>query len=165
MDYSTLRSLVSELCLLFWKQVEQLAPGIDTIDLPDDVATRWKETVRWRTDHHGQLVARRGVMTTFMAVRGFYGDLIQLAHEEPARWAQWACRPPVSEGEVKAYRKWRLSLRSEMHERTRARAVRVGELADVAERTYHHMRALLAAAQSAGPGHRFTVRVERVRAP
>jgi hypothetical protein len=83
-DYSTLRSLVTDLCLLFWKQVEQLAPGIDTIHLPDDVATKWKETVRWRTDHTGRVVPRRGVMGTFMTVRGFYADLIQLAHEEPA---------------------------------------------------------------------------------
>ena len=92
-----------------------------------------------------------------MTVRGFYADLIQFAHENPARWAQWACRPPVSEAEVKAYRKWRLSLRSEMHRRTRARAVRVGELTDVAERTYHHMRVLLDAARAATPGQQFTV--------
>ena len=156
-DYSTLRSLVTELCLVFWKQVEQIAPGIDTIDLPDEVAAKWKQAVKRRPDHDGNLVARRGVLSTLMTVRGFYGDLITLAHEEPARWARWACRAPVSESEVKAYRKWRLSLRSEMHERTRARAVRVGELADVAERNYHHLRALLDAASAAGPGERFSV--------
>ena len=156
-DYSTLRSLVTELCLVFWKQVEQIAPGIDTIDLPDEVAAKWKQAVKRRPDHDGNLVARRGVLSTLMTVRGFYGDLITLAPEEPARWARWACRAPVSESEVKAYRKWRLSLRSEMHERTRARAVRVGELADVAERNYHHLRALLDAASAAGPGERFSV--------
>ncbi|MGH9216818.1 MAG: hypothetical protein ACRDZS_11220 [Acidimicrobiales bacterium] len=106
----------------FWKQVEQLAPGIDTIDLPDDVAAAWKGAVRWRIDHNGARVPRRGVMDTLTTVRGFYADLIQLAHEDPGRWAQWACRPPVSEAEVKAYRKWRLSLRSQMHQRTRAPA-------------------------------------------
>ena len=68
-----------------------------------------------------------------------------------------ACRAPVAESEVKAYRKWRLSLRSAMHERTRTRAVRVGELADVAERNYHHVRALLEAANAVGPGERFSV--------
>jgi hypothetical protein len=88
-------------------------------------------------------------------VRGFYADLIQLAHQEPARWAPWACRCPVSEAEVKAYRKWRRSLQSEMHERTRARAVRVGELADAAERNYRDMSALLSAAHEARPGERF----------
>jgi integrase len=156
-DYSTLRGLVTHLCLRFWKQVEQLAPGIDTIDLPDDVAAAWKEAVRWRTDHNGTRVRTRGVMDTLMTVRGFYADLIQLAHEDPGRWAQWACRPPVSEAEVKAYRKWRLSLRSEMHQRTRARAVHVGQLADVAERTYQRMRVLLDAARAAGSGEQFTV--------
>lgn len=156
-DYSTLRSLVTELCLVFWKHVEQIAPGIDTIDLPDEVATKWKQAVRWRPDRDGNLIARRGVLSTLMTVRGFYGDLIQLAHEDPARWAQWACRLPVSESEVKAYRKWRLSLRSAMHERTRTRAVRVAELADIAERTYQHVRSLLDAARAAGAGERFCV--------
>lgn len=156
-DYSTLRNLVIQLCLLFWKQVEQLAPGIDSIDLPDDVAAAWKEAVRWRTDGAGRRVPRRGVASTLMTVRGFYADLIQLAHEDPGRWAQWACRPPVSEAETKAYRKWRLALRSEMHQRTRARAVHVGALADVAERTHHRARTLLDAARVARPGERFSV--------
>jgi integrase len=156
-DYSSLRGVVTHLCLRFWKQVEGLAPGIDTIDLPDDVAAAWKEAVRWRTDGAGRRVPRRDAVSTLMAVRGFHADLIQLAHEDPGRWAQWACRPPVSEAEVKAYRKWRLSLRSEMHQRTRARAVHVGKLADVAERTWHQMRALLDAARAAGPGEQFTV--------
>lgn len=156
-DYSTLRGLVTHLCLRFWKQVETVAPGIDTIGLPDDVAAAWKDAVRWRIDHNGRRVPRRGVMDTLMTVRGFYADLIQLAHEDPGRWAQWACRPPVSEAEVKAYRKWRLSLRSEMHQRTRARAVHVGELADVAERTWHRMWVLLEAGRAAGTGEQFTV--------
>ena len=90
-----------------------------------------------------------------MTVRGFYADLIQLAHQEPARWAPWACRSPVSEAELKAYQKWRLSLQSEMHERTRVRAVRMGELADAAERNYHDKRALLDAARHARPGDQF----------
>jgi integrase len=156
-DYSTLRGLVTHLCLRFWKQVETIAPGIDTIDLPDDVAAAWKDAVRWRTDHTGRRVPRRGAVDTLITVRGFYADLIQLAHEDPGRWAQWACRPPVSEAEAKAYRKWRLSLRSQMHQRTRARAVHVGKLADVAERTWHRMRVLLDAARAAGSGEQFTV--------
>jgi integrase len=154
-DYSTLRCLVTDLCLRFWKQVEQIAPGIDTIDLSDAVADEWKRTARWRTTPNGARVPRRGVLGTLMTVRGFYADLIQLAHQEPARWAQWACRSPVSEAEIKGYRKWRLSLQSEMHERTRIRAVRVGELADAAERNYHDKRALLEAGRRARPGEQF----------
>ncbi len=72
-------------CLRFWKQVEQLAPGIDTIDLPDDVAAAWKGAVRWRINHNGARVPRRGVMDTLTTVRGVYADLIQLAHEDPGR--------------------------------------------------------------------------------
>ncbi len=157
LDYSSLRGLVTHLCLQFWKQVEGLAPGIDTIDLPAEVTAAWKQAVRRRTDGSGRRVPRRDAVSTLMAVRGLYADLIQLAHEDPGRWAPWACRPPVSEAEVKAYRKWRLSLRSEMHQRTRARAVHVGELADVAERTWHRMRVLLDVARAAGPGEQFTV--------
>jgi hypothetical protein len=155
-DYSTLRTLTNHLCQLFWQQVERIAPGIDTLELPEDVAARWKDEIRWRTDHNGQTVPRRNVMNTFVAVRGFYADLLRLAHEDPPRWARWASRPPVSEREVKAYRKWRLSLRSEMHERTRTLAVRVTELADAAEAHYHRMRTLLDAARRVGAGETFT---------
>jgi hypothetical protein len=56
---------VTHLCLRFWKQVEQLAPGIDTIDLPDDVAAAWK---RWRVaDRRSRrAVPRRDVMSTLI---------------------------------------------------------------------------------------------------
>lgn len=156
-DYSTLRSVTGYLCLNFWKQVEEIAPGIDTLDLPDDVATAWKEQARWRTAPDGSKVPRRGVMGLFMTVRGFYADLIQLAHEEPARWAMWAYRSPVSENDTKTYRKWKLALRSEMHERTRTRAIRLNELVAAAERRYHDTRVLLDAATAVGTGERFVV--------
>src|SRR3546814_4498156 len=65
--------------------------------------------------------------------------------------------PRLSEAEVKTDRKGRLSLRSEMHQRTRVRAAHVGELADVAERTYHQMRTLLNAAKTVGLGERFDI--------
>lgn len=42
-DYSTLRSVVTSLCTLYWTQVDQISPGIDAINLPEDVATAWKD--------------------------------------------------------------------------------------------------------------------------
>ena len=157
MDYSTLRSVVTELCSLYWAKVEQIAPGIDTIDLPEEVAARWKEQIRWRELPGGERAPRKNAMNVLMTVRGFYADLIQLAFDHPARWAVWACSPPVSENEVKRYHKWRSQLRSEMHERTRVRAVKVAMLADVAERRYQQVRALYEAARTAGQGERITV--------
>ena len=44
-----------------------------------------------------------------------------------------------------------------MHQRTRVRAAHFGELADVAERTYHQMRTLLNAAKTVGLGERFDI--------
>jgi len=156
-DYSTLRALVADLCNLYWLAVESIAPGIDTIDLPPEVATAWKEQVRWRHQPDGKRVPRRNAMNVLMSVRGFYADLLQLAYDDPARWAQWPCTAPVSANEVKRYHKWRSQLRSEMHERTRVRTVKVANLADAAERTYHHARRLYDAAQSLPSGGRVTV--------
>ncbi len=156
-DYSTLRALVADLCNLYWLAVESIAPGIDTIDLPPEVATAWKEQVRWRHQPDGKRVPRRNAMNVLMSVRGFYADLLQLAYDDPARWAQWPCTAPVSANEVKRYHKWRSQLRSEMHERTRVRTVKVANLADAAERTYHHARRLYDAAHGTPSGGRVTV--------
>ncbi len=156
-DYSTLRSVVTSLCTLYWTQVEQISPGIDTINLSEDVATAWKEQIRWRELPGGGRVPRRNLMNVLMTVRGFYADLIQLAFDDPARWAGWACPPPISDNEVKRYDKWRNQLRSEMHERTRVRAVKVTTLADVAERRYQEVRALYEAARTVAKGERVTV--------
>ena len=153
-DYSTLRSLVIDLCPLFWLAVESIAPGIDTIDLPPGVAAAWKEQLRWRSLPDGQRVPRRNAMNVLMAVRGFYADLLQLAYDDPARWAQWPCTAPVSASEVKRYHKWRSQLRSEMHERTRVRAVTITGLADAAERRYHQARALYDTAHGLAAGGR-----------
>lgn len=156
-DYSTLRAVVNDLIFLYWKEIEEISPGITTIDLPTEVATEWKRRIRTRTDSDGNEVPRRGMAGTLMAVRGFYADLIQLAHEEPARWAPWACKPPITDREVKAYRKWRLSLQSDMHERTRHRAVKVTELASAAERAWSEHRKIFAAAQPCATGDRVVV--------
>ncbi len=156
-DYSTLRDLVASLCNLYWLAVESIAPGIDTIDLPPEVATAWKEQLRWRHQADGKRVPRRNAMNVLMSVRGFYADLLQLAYDEPTRWGQWPCTAPVSANEVKRYHKWRSQLRSEMHERTRVRAVKIGDLADAAERTYHHARSVYDAAQSLPTGGRISV--------
>lgn len=156
-DYSTLRSLVQSLCCLYWLAVESISPGIDTIDLPPEVAAAWKEQLRWRALPDGARVPRRNAMNVLMAVRGFYADLLQLAYDDPARWAQWPCTAPVSASEIKRYHKWRGQLRSEMHERTRVRAVRITDLADAAERRYIQARALYDTAQGLPSGGRATI--------
>jgi site-specific recombinase XerD len=156
-DYSTLRGLVHELCSLFWRRIELIAPGIDTIHLPEDVATEWKEAVRWRVDRDGNHQARKGMFTTFTTVRGFYLDVIQLAADEPQRWGRWACRPPISDNEIKAYSKFRHQLRSRMHERTRVRAVKVTDLADAAERNYRHVHEMYDSARGTATCGRFSV--------
>ena len=155
-DYSTLRGRAGDLCGLFWREVERLAPGIDTIDLPADVARRWKEQARWRTLPDGRQVPRANILHLLMSVRGFYADLNEMARDDPARWAAWACRPPVTPHDVRAYARWRHQLRSAMHERTRERTVHVAGLAGAAERRYQHALALHQAASRARPGETFT---------
>lgn len=46
LDYTSLNSRARGLAGLFWSRVETLAPGIDTLHLPPDVARAWKDDLR-----------------------------------------------------------------------------------------------------------------------
>lgn len=57
-DYSTFRALSSTLVGRFWADFEQHHPGIDTLDLPDEVAKAWKERLDTVTIADGEQRAR-----------------------------------------------------------------------------------------------------------
>ena len=99
-DFSTLQRLAYLLGKLFWADLEAHHPGIDSLQLPRDVAAAWKQRVLTRpkaTKDDGQVsgprLDGRSVLT---AVRAFYLDLAEWADDDPARWGPWAVRCPVS---------------------------------------------------------------------
>ena len=54
------------------------------------------------------------------AVRAFYLDIAEWADDDPARWAPWAVRCPVSASDV-SHKKDRSQRKSRMDQRTRER--------------------------------------------
>ena len=54
------------------------------------------------------------------AVRAFYLDIAEWADDDPARWAPWAVRCPVSASDV-SHKKDRSRRKSRMDQRTRER--------------------------------------------
>lgn len=100
-DYSSLERSSTTLVSLFWRAIENANPGIDTINLTQAQATAWKTSLRTRTDGN----PRRNAPGVLGSVRSFYLDIAAWAHEDPARWAQWAVPCPVSVRDVRGQRK------------------------------------------------------------
>ncbi|MFI1401064.1 hypothetical protein [Streptomyces sp. NPDC020681] len=108
-DYSTLQNLSRALANNFWADLERYHPGIDSIDLPGDIATAWKERFRTITERKKQpdgtvietTKPRISYISVLMLIRAFYRDLAQWAAEDPARWGPWAVRCPISAEETR----------------------------------------------------------------
>ncbi len=125
-DFSTLQHLAYPLGKLFWADLEAHHPGIDSLQLPRDVAAAWKQRVLTRpkaTKGQGQgqvSVPRLDGRSVLTAVRAFYLDLAEWADDDPARWGPWAVRCPVSASDA-SHKKARLQRKSRMDTRTRER--------------------------------------------
>ncbi|WP_155854522.1 tyrosine-type recombinase/integrase [Arthrobacter sp. MA-N2] len=152
-DYTTLESMVRVLVRNFWSDVERHHPELGTIRLPDDVATAWKQRLRYLPGGR----ERRDYFTHLTTVRGFYLDLAQWAVTEPERWAAWACPSPVSAAETTGLTKQKHRTIARMHQRTRMLAPWLGALAATAEQERRHTAALLEAASRTGEGELLSV--------
>ena len=100
----SLQRLAYLLGKLFWADLEAHHPGIDSLQLPRDVAAAWKQRVMTRTrttaTTDGEQVTvtapRLDGRSVLTAVRAFYLDIAEWADDDPARWGPWAVRCPVS---------------------------------------------------------------------
>ena len=163
-DFSSLQRDAYLLGKLFWADLEAHHPGIDSMKLPRDVAAAWKQRVmtKTRTTTTGdggpptQVVSARldgrSVMT---AVRAFYLDIAEWADDDPARWAPWAVRCPVSATDV-SHKKDRSQRKSRMDQRTRERLPVLPALTAWVEGERARTSAVLHAARTATPGELFT---------
>lgn len=148
LDYSSMTSLVRMLVKNFWVDIERNHPEVAAIRLPGNVATAWKQRLRYlpggreRADYFAHLIA----------VRAFYLDLAQWAVTEPERWAAWACPSPVSAAETSGLAKQKLRRQSRMHNRTRTLAPLLNSLAAAAHQDRAHTAALLHASSQTTEG-------------
>jgi site-specific recombinase XerD len=155
LDYSSLAGLVRIVAGTFWADVERHHPGIDSLRLPPDVATAWKQRLRIVTRKDGTTRPRKDHLGILVTIRGFYLDLQEWALEDPT-WAQWAVPSPVSKAETAGHMKERRKTEAEMHQRVRDRLPRLPVLVDAAERHKAWQTALLDAAGPVPFGQAFT---------
>ncbi|MGO9099231.1 MAG: hypothetical protein ACLP9Y_07230 [Mycobacterium sp.] len=158
-DFSSLQHLAYLLGKLFWADLEAHHPGIDSLQLPRDVAAAWKQRVLTRpkpTKGQGQVTGPRldgpSVLT---AVRAFYLDLAEWADDDPARWGPWAVRCPVSASDA-SHKKTRLQRKSRMDTRTRERLPVLPTLVAWVAVERAGTAELLTAAEKTPPGELFT---------
>jgi hypothetical protein len=164
LDHNSLDTLAQQLGRLFWRDIERHHPGLDTLNLPAEVATRWKQRLRVRPTTtaipHGEPVPgdapRLTSRHTLAAVRALYLDLAQWALEDPARWAPWVAPCPVTKTDIN-HRKEARHRKSRMDARTRERLPVLPMLIRVVDDRRKHAQQLLEAADQTTAGEPFTV--------
>lgn len=154
LDYNTFTALIGLLVGRFWTDIEHHHPGIDTLHLPEDVASAWKQRLRTIKNKGGITRPRKNYFQILISVRSFYLDLQEWALEDPS-WAQWSVPSPVRKGETAGQMKLKKKTTAEMHQRTRDRLPHLPTLVDTAERHKAEQSALLAAASAAIVGQTF----------
>jgi hypothetical protein len=162
LDYASLKQLAYHLAKLFWKDLENHHPGIDSLRLPPDIATAWKGRVAIKTlssrttdGHRIETTApRTDAVSCLTTVRAFYLDLSHWASEEPERWAAWAVPCPIRRTEV-GFAKDAARRKSRMDQRTRERIPLLPALRGQLNDTRVQAANVLAAAAQARPGEAF----------
>jgi hypothetical protein len=144
---------------LFWARVEALAPGIDTLRLPPEVARTWKQQLgtikRTTTNAAGERVEvstpRLNAKDELIRVRALYLDIAHWAVEDPARWGPWVAPCPISDAEVQKAKE-RKHRKARMDQRTRERLPVLPVLARTANDRRLAAARLLTTAQATEPG-------------
>jgi integrase len=165
MDYATLRGLVTRLAKLFWADIEQHHPGIESLHLPPEVAEAWKQRVQLITTRDGRSHPRRDYLPLLVSVRAFYLDIHEWALED-ASWVPWAVPCPIRRGETDGMEKLRKTAIAASHQRVRERLPHLERIVDTAEAFRQETTELLALAEQAQPGDCFVhhgVRYERLQ--
>ncbi len=173
LDYTSLRAVAFGLGKLFWRDLEDHHPGIDSLRLAPDAAAEWKQRVAMKTTRSktatGDVVetqvprADRGINYLAM-VRAFYLDLAQWAMDDPARWGIWAAPCPIREEEM-SRKKERSGRKSRMDQRTRERLPVLPLLTQTVDTERRRAAERLEAAQKTTAGADFTAAGQRWHRP
>lgn len=154
-DYNSLTTLVGRLVGRFWADIERHHPGIDSLELSDDVAYQWKHRGKTRVLRDGSTRPRADYYDILITVRSFYKDLQEWAHEDPS-WARWAVRNPIRRSDTVGSVNARKNTTAAMHQRTRERLPHLAALVAASEEHKTDQAALLAATRAAKVGERFS---------
>jgi len=154
LDYTSLQHLASRLAGAFWAAIEKHHPGIDTLNLPAEVAEAWKERIRFITREGKDPVPRQTRTAVLTGVRAFYLDIQQWALEDPS-WAFWAVPSPVRKSDTGGFTKVKKKVQARMRQRVRERLPRLPELVGTTEAHHNVQKKLPAAAQATVVGETF----------
>jgi hypothetical protein len=160
LDYASLKQLAYHLAKLFWKDLEVHHPGIDSLRLPPDVATAWKNRIATKAvptrtadgTTTTRTAPRQDALSCLTTVRAFYLDV---SSEEPERWAAWAVPCPIRRTDVGSA-KDSARRKSRMDQRTRERVPHLPALRSRLHEQRGRATALLAAASATPLGEQFT---------
>ena len=153
-DFSTLSGIAIHLLRVFWCDIQDHQPGINTIRLTPEQATAWR--TRAAILKNGK--PRKDWVQAVSRVRTFYADISQWAHEDPAKWARWVAPNPVPARATQAAgRRTRQRQLAELQERTRSLAPVVPQLVDSVTAHLARCERLLAAANEVDFGEPFEV--------
>lgn len=172
LDYNSLRDLAYHLGNVFWKDLERHHPGIDTLHLPADMVTAWRQRLATKpkavTTSTGDTatvrVPRISYRDCLVTVRAFYLDVAQWALDDPGRWAPWAAPCPIRQDDI-THRKIKRHRKARMDARTRERLPVLPVLTQTVARRHRQAEELLRAAGQTEPGQAFTVDGETMLRP
>jgi integrase len=159
LDFASLEAISGSLAGRFWTKIEALAPGIDSLRLPPQVARAWKEDLqtktRTTTTAVGKVIEiaspRRNAKDELLRVRAFYLDIAHWAVEDPARLGSWVAPCPISDAEIHRA-KDRTQRKARMDQRTRERLPVLPVLVRAADERRRAAAARLRAAEDSKPG-------------
>jgi len=155
LDYGSFTSLASRLAGTFWADIEAHHPGIDTLNLPPQVAEAWKQRMLFITTPGKKPRPRKNPFELFVRVRAFYLDIAEWALEDPS-WAPWAVPSPIRRADTEGLQKHYKKATAEMHQRVRERLPNLPALVETAEGHRAQQTALLTAAKATPVGGAFT---------
>ncbi len=156
LDHTSLRSIARNLCRLFWRDLEIHHPGIDSLQLPPQVAQAWKERLAYIRDAAGRPVRPRvNYRSELVFVRAFYEDIARWAADDPARWAPWVAPCPVKAAEC-TQKKFKSRVKSRMDQRTRTQLPLLPALLRAVEQQRKDSEERISTARSTPAGVVFT---------
>jgi hypothetical protein len=159
LDFASIDAISRSLAGLFWARIEAIAPGIDTLQLPQDLVRTWKEDLatkkRTLTNAAGEQIEvatpRLNAKDELLRVRAFYLDIAQWAVDDPARWAQWAAPCPIGDAEIRRAKE-RKHRKARMDQRTRERLPVLPVLVRTANQRRRTAQQFVQAADQTSPG-------------
>jgi hypothetical protein len=165
MDYTSLEDASRTLVRNFWLQIERIQPGIDTLRLPYEVVSAWKQVSRTKVTRrrlpdgtvHEAVTERANYGSLMIGVRALYPDLAHWAVEEPKRWGLWVAPCPVSAADASTS-KHQKRRKAKMDQRTRERLPALSSVVRAARANWTETREGMDALRAAPLGGQFTFR-------